>query len=163
MKTYCCCCLIAQLLAYLMRILSGKLLLILLSLMLAALLILNAVSFIFIRSQARYRVPTRSVDLIITELLVYRSASALFLIVILVSSPTFVQFFAFRSPTWFFAAVCSVLRLSLSDFVLRRRLFNSLPFALGLVSCFFAVVCSAPASIIFTGFYTLANAKTSFM
>ena len=45
MKTYCCCCLIAQLLAYLMRNLSGKLLLILLSLMLAALLILNVVLF----------------------------------------------------------------------------------------------------------------------
>jgi hypothetical protein len=37
----------------------------------------------------------------------------------------------------------------------------SSPFALGLVSCLFAVVCSAPASIIFIGSYTLANAKTS--
>jgi hypothetical protein len=90
-------------------------------------------------------VPTRSVDLIITELLVYRAASALFFIVVLVSSPTLFS-------SWPFA---------LFFLVLRRRLFNSFPFALGLISCSFAVVCSAPASIIFIGFYTLVNAKTS--
>jgi len=91
---------------------------------------------------------------------------------------------AFRSLTWFsswpfalllgfFADVCSVFRLSLSDLVLRRRLFNSLPFALGLVSCLFAFrswICSLSlrrrlfsCSIdhLYVGFYTLVNAKTS--
>jgi hypothetical protein len=48
----------------------------------------------------------------------------------------------FRSPTRFFADVCSILRLSLI--------------------CFVTIVCSAPALIIFIGsFYTLANARTS--
>ncbi len=46
----------------------------------------------------------------------YRSVSALFFIVVLVSSPMFVQFFAFRSPTWFY--VFSMLCLSLLDLFL---------------------------------------------
>jgi hypothetical protein len=53
MKTYRCCCLIAQLLAYLMRCLSGKLLLILLSLLLASLLILNVRFYQFLSEAKR--------------------------------------------------------------------------------------------------------------
>jgi hypothetical protein len=76
-------------------------------------------SFIFIRSQARYRVPTRSVDLIITELLVLPlGICTLFHRGSCFHRPTFVQFFALRSPTWFFADVCSVLCLSLLDLFL---------------------------------------------
>jgi hypothetical protein len=133
-------------------------------------------------------VPTRSVDLIITSLpnswfttrhllsflwwflFLRRRCSVLglslsdlvqflaFRSLFLGSSPTFVQFFALRSWTCFSADVCLILCLSLLDLFL-----VSSPFALGFVPCLFAVVCSAAASIIFIGFYTLVNAKNFFM
>jgi hypothetical protein len=77
-------------------------------------------SFIFIRSQARYRAPTHSVDLIITELLVYRSASALFFIVVLVSSPTLFSCWPFALRL---GSCSAVLCLSLSDLVLVQQFF----------------------------------------
>jgi hypothetical protein len=74
-----------------------------------------------IRSQARYQVPTRSVDLIITELCSWPFALRLG------PSPTFVQFFAFAlqlgsPPTFvqFFA-----LRSWTCFLFLRRRLFST--------------------------------------
>jgi hypothetical protein len=90
-------------------------------------------SFIFIRSQARYRVPTRSVDLIITKLLaplgicsLFHRGSCFFADV--------VQFLAFRSLTWFFADVCSVFAFRSLTWFLRRRLLSCSPFALRLGS-----------------------------
>jgi hypothetical protein len=133
MKTYRCCCLIAQLLADLKRCLSGKLLLILLSLLLASLLILNCtVGFISFYQKLSVTSSAKAFcesDCYRTSGLAQRvrnsvyhsySISLWFLFLRLCSALS-----PLRSPVCFFADVCSVLRLSLSDLFLRQRLFNS--------------------------------------